>query len=247
MEIALDVEVAHGVCPGCSILLVEANSNGLTDLFAAVDRAAALGATAISNSYGTSGEFTGEAAYDSHFNRPGVAVTVSSGDAGYGTSYPAVSPYVTSVGGTSLYLNADNSYKSESAWSGSGSGCSSQETLKPAGQPTVAGCSRRIMADVSAVADPNTGAAIYDSVPYNGSTGWFRVGGTSLSSPLVAAVYALAGGVPAGVQSNAMPYAHTGSLRDNGRCTKTQTALCTAVAGYDGPTGLGTPNGTAAF
>jgi len=251
MEIALDVEIAHGICPNCSVLLVEANSNSFTDLFTAVDQAAALGATEISNSYGTSREFSGETTYDYHFNRPGVAITVSSGDGGYGVEYPAASKYVTAVGGTTLYLNSNNAYLNESAWSGSGSGCSSQELQKPAGQPIVGNCARRIVADVSAVADPNTGAAIYDSVPINGSIGWFQVGGTSLSSPLIAAVYALAGGVPAGVQGNAVPYANTTSSNihdiiggSNGRC---RTALCTAVKGFDGPTGLGTPNGIGAF
>lgn len=253
LEIALDVETAHAVCPGCSILLVEADSNSFADLFSAVDRAAQMGATEISNSYGSSQEFSGETSYDSHFNHPGIAITVSAGDSGYGTSYPAVSPYVTSVGGTSLYLNSDGTYNSESVWKGTGSGCSSQETLKPAGQPRVGNCSRRIVADVSAVADPATGAAVYDSVAYNGQTGWFTVGGTSLSAPLIAAVYALAGGVSAGVQGNSVPYARANAATvhdvvtgNNGRCTR-NSALCTATIGFDGPTGLGTPNGIGAF
>lgn len=252
LEISLDVEIAHGICPGCSILLVEADSSSLSDLFTAVDKAALLGAKEISNSYGTSREFLGETTYDSHFDKNGVAITVSSGDAGYGTSYPAVSPRVTSVGGTSLYLNADNSWKNEAAWSGSGSGCSSQEILKPALQPKIGTCKNRIIADVSAVADPNTGAAIYDSVPYNGSSGWFKVGGTSLSSPLIAAVYALGGGVSSSAYGNEIPYAHySGNVHDitsggNGRCGG-NTALCTAVTGFDGPTGLGTPKGLGAF
>ncbi len=254
LEIALDVEVAHGVCPGCSILLVEADSNSLANLAASVDMAVNLGATAVSNSYGSSNEFMGETSYDSHYNHPGVAMTVSSGDSGFGTSYPAVSPFVTAVGGTTLYLNSNGSYKQEIAWKGSGSGCSSQESSKPAGQPTIPGCSKRIVADVSAVADPNTGAAVYDSYPYNGQSGWFRVGGTSLSSPLIAAVYALAGGVAAGVQGNSVPYANASAatIHDitsgtNGRCSKGSTALCTALAGFDGPTGLGSPRGIGAF
>lgn len=254
LEIALDVEVAHAVCPACSILLVEANSNSLLDLFNAVNTAANLKATVISNSYGTSQEFSGETSYDSYFNHPGIAITVSSGDSGYGTSYPAVSPYVTAVGGTSLYLNSNNTYNNETAWSGSGSGCSSQETIKPLGQPSLPGCSRRILADVAAVADPNTGAAVYTSVPYNGQSGWFRVGGTSLSSPIIAAVYALAGGVPAGMQGNSLPYAranygsnmHDVTSGTNGRCGR-NSALCSALPGFDGPTGLGTPNGIGAF
>ncbi len=123
LEIALDVETAHAMCQNCSILLVEADSNSFANLMTAEDEAAALGATEISNSYGAS-EFSGEASNDSHFDHPGIAITVSSGDAGYGAQYPAASPFVTAVGGTTLRLNADGSYNSESAWSGSGSGCS---------------------------------------------------------------------------------------------------------------------------
>ncbi len=254
LEIALDVESAHAVCPGCSILLVEGDSSMFANLMTAVDKAVSLGAKEISNSYGSSGEFSGENSYDFHFNHPGIAITVSSGDAGYGTSYPAVSPFVTAVGGTSLFLNTDNTYNRESAWSGSGSGCSLIEFTKPSGQPTVGGCSRRIIADVAADADPSTGAAVYDSVPYNGQTGWFQVGGTSLSSPIIAAVYALAGGVPSGVQGNSLPYSlknYSSNMHDittgsNGTCRR-KTALCTAISGFDGPTGLGSPNGFAAF
>lgn len=247
LEIALDVEAAHAMCQNCSILLVEANSNSYANLMTAVDRAVLAGATVISNSYGSS-EFSGEATYDGHFNHPGVAITVSSGDAGYGAEYPASSQYVTAVGGTSLKFNTDNTYQSETAWSGSGSGCSAYE-MKPVWQTDLA-CAKRTVADVSAVADPNTGAAVYDSVRYQGKKGWFKVGGTSLSAPLIAGMYALAGGVPSGVSGNSLPYSHTSSLHDilsgsNGSCGGNY--LCTAGIGYDGPTGLGTPNGTGAF
>lgn len=247
LEIALDVESAHAMCQNCGILLVEASSNSYANLMAAVDRAVAMGATVISNSYGSS-EFSGENAYDSHFNIPGVAITFSSGDNGYGASYPAASPFVTAVGGTRLNLNADKTYNSETAWSGSGSGCSAYET-KPIFQ-TDPSCLNRMISDVSADADPNTGAAVYDSVRYQGRKGWFKVGGTSLASPLVAGMYALAGGVPSGVQGNSLPYNNTAALHDvisgsNGSCGGTY--FCTALTGYDGPTGLGTPNGTGAF
>ncbi len=258
LEIALDVETAHAVCQNCSILLVEAASASLADLATAVDTAVTLGANEVSNSYGAS-EFAGETSFDSHYNHPGVAVTVSAGDSGFGVQFPAASPFVTSVGGTSLYLNSDNTYNRESAWSNTGSGCSSVEMIKPLGQPPVSNCSSRTVSDVSAVADPNTGAAVYSSVSYNGASGWFKVGGTSLAAPLIAAVYALAGGVPSGVQGNTIPYAHASSLHDvtsgsNGSCGSTGkgknaivSALCNAVAGFDGPTGLGTPNGIGAF
>ena len=248
LETALDVEVAHATCQNCSILLVEASTNNYYDLMAAVDRAVALGATVVSNSYGSS-EFFGENVYDSHFNHPGVAFTFSAGDAGYGVEYPAASPYVTAVGGTSLFLNSDGSYSQELAWSGTGSGCSAYES-KPTWQID-SGCAQRTVADVSADADPNTGAAVYDSVPYSGRTGWFQVGGTSLASPLVAAVYAQ-GGVQSGVQANSLPYSRNTSsnLHDvangsNGACGGLY--LCTALLGYDGPTGLGSPSGISAF
>src|SRR6478735_8979258 len=188
-EISLDLDMASAICPNCKILLVEADSNAFSDLVAAVDRAAILGATQISNSYGGN-EYSGETSDESHYNHPGIAVTVSSGDAGYGAEFPASSRYVTAVGGTNLQPNAGNARGwSETAWSGAGSGCSAYEP-KPAWQ-TDAGCSRRTVADVSAVADPNTGVAVYDSVTYSGQSGWFQVGGTSLAAPLVAAVYAL--------------------------------------------------------
>src|SRR6185295_4166059 len=248
LEIALDVETAHAVCQNCSILLVEADSNSFTNLATAVDKAVALGAKVVSNSYGGS-EFSSEVTntYDGHFNHPGVAITVSSGDSGYGVEYPAASQFVTSVGGTTLLLNANNSYQSESAWAGAGSGCSAYEP-KPSWQHDT-GCATRSVADVSADADPNTGAAVYDSVRYQGRAGWFQVGGTSLAAPLVASVYALSGNIPSATNEASLPYAHAASLHDvasgsNGSCG---TYLCLSGVGFDGPTGLGSPNGTGAF
>lgn len=248
LEIALDVEVAHAVCQNCSILLVEASSNSYGNLMAAVDRAVLLGAKVVSNSWG-SNEFSGETSYDSHFNRPGVAFTVSSGDSGYGVEYPAASRYVTAVGGTTLLFNTDGSYNKELAWSGAGSGCSAFEQ-KPAWQSDTL-CARRTVADVSAVADPNTGAAVYNTVRYAGMSGWFQVGGTSLAAPIVAAVYALSGNTSG--NANQIPYTLgnvAANLHDivggsNGSCSGSY--LCTALAGFDGPTGLGTPNGATAF
>jgi hypothetical protein len=182
-----------------------------------------------------------------HFNHIGVPITFSSGDGGYGVEYPAASQYVTAVGGTTLNLNSNNSYKSESVWSGAGSGCSAYEP-KPSWQKD-SGCIRRTVADVAADADPNTGAAVYDTVRDQGRSGWFQVGGTSLASPLAAAVYALAGNASS-TSDGSYPYAHTSALHDvtsgsNGSCGGSY--LCTGVVGYDGPTGNGTPNGTAAF
>jgi len=254
LETALDVEIAHAVCPDCSILLVEGDDNFIQNLSIGVNTAVTLGATEVSNSYGAS-EWSGESAYDANYHHPGVAVTVSTGDSGYGTSYPSASPFVTAIGGTTLLLNPDNSYKSESVWKGAGSGCSTYETTKPFGQPVISGCARRAIADVSAAADPNTGASVYSSVPYGNTVGWFTVGGTSLASPIIAGVYALAGGVPSGVEGNAIPYAqrqygvnmHDVTGGTNGNCRSVNSILCTGVAGWDGPSGLGTPNGVGAF
>jgi subtilase family serine protease len=247
LEIALDVEIVHAICPNCKILLVEASSNSFVNLIAAEDYAIAH-ATIVSNSWGGS-EFPSEttSSYDGHFNHIGHPITFSSGDNGYGAEYPAASQYVTAVGGTTLTLNSNNTYKSETVWSGAGSGCSAYEP-KPTWQVDT-GCVRRTVADVAADADPNTGAAIYDSVRYQGRSGWFQVGGTSLSSPLIAAVYGLAGNA-ASTTDGLYPYGHTSSLHDvtsgnNGSCGGSY--LCTGKLGYDGPTGNGTPNGTSAF
>jgi subtilase family serine protease len=242
LEISLDLQVASAVCPTCKIVLVEAKTNSFTNLMTAVDTAASL-ATVVSNSWG-GGEFSGEASYDSHFDRPGVTFTVSSGDSGYGVEYPAASPYVVAVGGTSLRVDASGNRVSETAWSGAGSGCSAYEA-KPSWQRDT-GCGRRTVADVSAVADPSTGVAVYDSYGYQGRRGWLVIGGTSASAPLVAATYALANGGA----SASYTYAHASSLFDvtsgsNGSCGGSY--VCTAGSGYDGPTGLGAPSGTGAF
>lgn len=249
LEIAMDVQTAHAISPNSKIILVEATSNSYVNLMTAVDRARLLGATVISNSYGSS-ESAGETTYDSHFKYPGIAFLFSSGDAGYSVSYPAASQYVTAVGGTSLYLNSDNTRQSEIVWGGAGSGCSAYEA-KPAFQ-TDLGCSNRTVSDVSAVADPNTGAAVYSSVRLSGQKGWFQVGGTSLSAPIVAGIYALAGSTNPLVYANSIPYtASVGDLYDvaygsNGACGS-YAYLCSGVVGYDGPSGLGSPIGLGAF
>ncbi|HTI26568.1 MAG TPA: S53 family peptidase [Kutzneria sp.] len=245
-EISLDLDMASAICPNCHILLIEADSNSFANLGAAENRAAAMGATVISNSYG--GSDASDATYGSYFNHPGIAITVSSGDNGYGVEYPASSHYVTAVGGTTLRSGGGSRGWTETVWSGAGSGCSAYNTAL-SGQASVGtGCSRRAVADVSAVADPNTGVAVYDSTAYQGRSGWLVFGGTSVSAPIIAGVYALAGNA-ASVDNN-YPYAHAGSFYDvtsgsNGSCPTSQ--WCTARAGWDGPTGLGTPNGTGGF
>ncbi|HEX8967194.1 MAG TPA: S53 family peptidase [Chloroflexota bacterium] len=241
-EISLDLDMVSAVCPNCKILLVEARSSSLADLGTAVNTAVSLGATEVSNSYGGS-EFSSETSYESYYNHPGVAVTVSSGDSGYGVEFPAASRYVTAVGGTSLRTASTSRGWSETVWSGSGSGCSAY-VGKPAWQSD-AGCARRTVADVAAVADPNTGVAVYDTYHQGG---WLVFGGTSVASPIVASVYALAGNA-ATVTSGSYPYSHAAGLFDvvsgsNGTCG---SYLCTGGPGYDGPTGLGTPDGAAAF
>jgi subtilase family serine protease len=251
LEVSLDLDMASAICPNCKILLVEATNNQNNSLYAAVDTAARLGANVISNSYGGA-EAASETSADAHFNHPGVAITVSSGDSGYGVQYPAASRYVTAVGGTTLTRSGAGF--TEKAWSGAGSGCSAYEA-KPSWQHDT-GCARRTVADVSAVADPNTGVAVYDSNCTNLQAllgqcfkGWGTVGGTSASAPIIAGVYALAGNAST-VTYGSAPYANPGALHDvtsgsNGSCGGSY--LCTAGAGYDGPTGLGTPNGTGAF
>ncbi len=255
LETSLDVETAHMICQTCKILLVEATSNSLLNLATAVNRAAIMGATSISNSYGAP-EWSGETFYDNYYNHPGVAVTASSGDNGYGSSYPAAAPGVVAVGGTTLQIFSDNSYSGETAWKGAGSGCSTYETANsfqtglPNWNQTLCG-TKRAIADISADADPNTGAAIYDSTPYSGSSGWWIVGGTSLSSPLIAGVYALTGGLPAGKLAANILYTNNGlNFHDvtngsNGSCGA--FSMCNAISGYDGPTGVGTPNGIGGF
>jgi subtilase family serine protease len=242
-EISLDLDMVSAICPNCHILLVEASSASFANLAAAVDRAAIMGAKAISNSYGGS-EYSTETSDQAHYNHPGIAITVSSGDSGYGVEFPAASQYVTAVGGTHLVRSSSSRGWTETVWNGAGSGCSRYIT-KPSWQHDT-GCSRRTVADVSAVADPNTGVAVYDTY---GVSGWLVFGGTSVAAPIVASVYALAGN-ESSITYGSYPYSHTSSLFDvtsgsNGSCGSSY--LCTGKAGYDGPTGLGTPNGTGGF
>ena len=244
-EQALDVDAVSAACPDCKILVVQASSASFADLGAAVNTAARqAGVVAISNSYG--GGDAPDTTYGSYYHHPGIAVTASTGDNGYqGGSYPASSSYVTAVGGTTLKMSGTRRV-SETVWSGAGSGCSTYNTALAAASTSNTGCGKRAMADVSAAADPNTGGlSVYAPTSRTSST-WSQYGGTSESSPIIAAVYALAGGG----YSNATPYAHPGSLFDvtsgsNGTCPTTQ--WCNARTGWDGPTGLGTPNGTGAF
>jgi len=242
-EISLDLDMVSAVCPNCHILLVEASSATIANLGAAVNEAASQHPASISNSYGGSDESDASAPF---FNHPGIAVTASSGDSGFGVEFPASSHFVTAVGGTTL--NRSGSGFTQTAWSGAGSGCSSTNTALTGQASVNTGCSRRAVADVSADANPSTGVAVFDSFASGGLSGWLVFGGTSVASPIIASVYALAGNT-ASIDNN-FPYTHASSLTDvtsgsNGSCSPSQ--LCTARVGWDGPTGLGTPNGVGAF
>ncbi|MFJ5269235.1 putative Ig domain-containing protein [Streptomyces sp. NPDC088358] len=249
-EEALDIDMVSAVCPNCNIILVEATSPTDANLGTAENEAVALGAKFVSNSWGGDESSSQTSEDTSYFKHPGVAITVSSGDEAYGAEYPATSQYVTAVGGTALSTSSGSRGWTESVWKtssteGTGSGCSAYDA-KPSWQ-TDTGCSRRMESDVSAVADPATGVAVYDT--YGGS-GWAVYGGTSASAPIIAGVYALAGTPGSADYPAKYPYSHTSSLYDvtsgnNGSCSPSY--FCTATTGYDGPTGWGTPNGTAAF
>ena len=242
-ESALDLDMASAMCPSCKIYLIEAANSSYGSLATAVNTAANLGAHVISNSYG--GAEAGTNGYESAYNHSGVAITVSSGDSGYGVQFPASSPHVTAVGGTHLVRDGSSRGWSETAWAGAGSGCSTVYS-KPNWQHD-AGCSKRTVADVSAVADPATGVAVYGPANLSQIPGWMVFGGTSVAAPLIGGIYGANGG---SVNYGADPYNDTGALFDvtsgsNGSCGGSY--LCTAKAGYDGPTGLGTPNGSVAF
>jgi subtilase family serine protease len=244
-ESALDLDMVSAMCPNCHIILVEASSTSFANLAAAENTAAAQGAHAVSNSYG--GGESGSQSYESAYNHPGIAVTASSGDSGYsaGPQFPATSPHVTAVGGTHLTTASNSRGWTETVWSDAGSGCSTVYA-KPSWQHDT-GCSKRMEADVSADADPNTGVAVYGPVN-SSSSGWMVFGGTSVAAPLIAGVYGVNGG---SVNYGSNPYGNTGALFDvtsgsNGRrCNPAY--FCTGEVGYDGPTGLGTPNGASAF
>jgi hypothetical protein len=236
--------MVSAMCPNCHILLVEANDTYYDDLGGAVNTAVAQGATEVSNSYG-GGEFSSEASYaSSYYNHPGVPVTVSSGDDGYGVAFPAAAPNVIAVGGTALNQTGHNGTRNatETVWNNAigapGSGCS---LYVPKQSRQTDACSKRTVADVSADADPETGAWVYDTYGYGGFN---QVGGTSESAPIIAGLFALAG--PATTQPASYLYSHTSNFNDvtsgnDGSCGGSY--LCTAIPGYDGPTGIGTPNG----
>jgi hypothetical protein len=267
-EISIDVQMARAICQSCRVLLVETNSEEFSDLGAGVNAAVALGATAVSNSYGGAEQSSYPTLAATYFNHPGVVIAASSGDCGYFNkacahepavaSFPADSQNVLSVGGTSL--SESKGVWTSTVWNEGASGCSKYFSAAP-WQASVAnfaatGCgSGRSVADVAAIGDPETGVDVYDSTPEgNGNpTGWGVWGGTSVASPIVAAEFALGGGAREVAYPAATLYPHLGdaaALYDvvsgsNGSCGG--TTECKAVVGYDGPTGVGSPLGLKAF
>lgn len=250
-EIALDVETAHMVCQTCAITLVESNDDTLNNLAAAEETAASLDPVAISNSWGTDVDETG---LDADFEHTGIAVVAATGDNGTvsnGASWPSDNPDVVAVAGTTLELHTDNTWASETVWEDSGGGCSvlydapSWQTSAP--DWATNGCGTfRSFGDVSADGDPDTGAAI------NIDGSWYVVGGTSLSAPLIASMYALVGGVSSGVTASSVPYAsftsaNSHDITSGSDCTASNTTHCTAATGFDTPSGLGSPNGINGF
>jgi subtilase family serine protease len=267
-EIDLDLQMASAICPRCKLTLVAAASADLADIARAVARAHSRKTSAISNSYATD-ESPEAAFFEPVYDDPGIAVTAASGDAGYAATFPASSPHVIAVGGTTLTRDVTTPRGwTETAWSGGGSWCSSLFDTQPwqsalvSGDPSGAACTRRTVADVAVVGDPVTGVAVYDSYGSVGGDNWYVFGGTSVGAPIVGALFALAGDA---VQNPTYPYPaqrlyeQRAALHDvtsgyNGNtvndCWPASASpyyLCHAQAGYDGPTGLGTPNGLTAF
>jgi len=260
LEIALDVEWAHAVAPGADILLVESTNNRISRLLGAVDVAVSMGAKVVSMSWG-SNEFSSETFFDSHFNVTGVTFTASSGDSGGAPLWPAVSPFVVAVGGTTLPLDASGNLTGpETAWGGSNGDASFFEA-EPGYQnnypiPDTAGA--RGAPDVSYIADPNTGVSVYDTTAFFGQSGWFQIGGTSVGAPNWAALIALAnqGRSCASSGSQCLSTSNTNfsplynaaspplstTYNSNYRdITSGSNVCCTASPGYDFVTGLGSP------
>jgi subtilase family serine protease len=248
VEISLDLDAVSAACPGCHILLVEGDFPSIHELGVAENTAVRMGADVVSNSYGLD-EFNGMQSPGHRFyDHPGVPIVASSGDYGFGLpQFPAVLPTTIAVGGTSLQQSPSTRGYTEHAWGGAGSGCSGY-IAKPVWQ-TDAHCPTRMVADVSAVADPDSGFLVYDTFGLGRHDGYVQVGGTSLSAPLIAGMIARAGHVRL-LSSARYIYRHSSSLHDirggsNGFCGKDY--LCTGTVGYDGPTGVGSPRGLGAL
>ena len=244
IEISLDLDMVSAACPNCKIMLIEANRSTWHDVGKSVDEAVKLGAQIVSNSYGA----IGHAADPRDYDHAGVMIVASGGDDGYyghRNQQPAVFPTVVAVGGTSLSRGGGSRGWTETVWRGSGSGCS--KFPKPSWQSD-AGCKYRTANDIAAVGDPATGVAVYDSYQ---QSGWIELGGTSVGSPLNAAIFALAGNASqlnaaqSFYQAKNQQYLYDITTGADGSCSPAY--LCTGETGYDGPTGWGTPNGIGAY
>ncbi len=259
VEESLDLDMVSAICPKCHIVLIEARNPSDVNLGTAENTAIARGAKYVSNSWGNA-EFGAESTFNHFFNHPGHVINFASGDLGFGSTYPASLQFVTSVGGTALRHSSNGRGWTESVWGtsansppdGTASGCSVFEA-KPSWQRVDAtranGCQRRTENDAAAVADPNTGVIIFDTYQ---EPGGLEVGGTSASTPIITGIYALAGAPVVNTYPAEYPYLHARNLFDvtsgvNGQCGTAQAYLCHGIRGFDGPTGLGTPNGTTAF
>jgi subtilase family serine protease len=258
LEESLDIEWAHAEAPAAKVVLVEATSSTIKSLLKAVVYANGIGATEVSMSFGV-GESSSETTMDKDFTHAGTFYTAATGDGGHGVGYPAASPDVIAVGGTTLNGCSGTScagFSSETAWSGTGGGISADEPIPPyqsnytgpvVGDSTISALTggHRSIPDVSFDANPATGVSVYDSTRFQGQSGWFTVGGTSVAAPNWAGILAAgeAGGATA-LEGDSAIYSggYSTNLRDiksgtNGKCGTN----CTAGAGYDLVTGLGSP------
>jgi subtilase family serine protease len=270
-EISLDLDMVSAICPKCHIVLIEAHSNSMKDLAISARAAHAAGAGVISNSYGGSecvqdqfGRIKCQSPLSlaGYYKIPKTIFTASSGDNSWfaGPQSPADFGTVVAVGGTSLYSYNNSRGWLEAAWSNAGSGCS-RYVKRPAWIPASTDCAggMRPISDVSAVADPYTGVLVYQTYPATRG-GFYVYGGTSAASPIVAGIYALAGNAASQNYGATLYKAPAGSLTDvavgsngiiglhnsAGQSCKPIT-ICTAMPGWDGPTGNGTAFGLKAF
>lgn len=252
LEESLDVEWAHAIAPQAAIMLVEARSSSGNDLLSAISYAKSQpGVVAVSMSWGGP-EFNGESSYDTDFATAGGGVQffAAAGDSGHGVDWPAASPNVIGVGGTTLSLNPNGTINHETAWSGSGGGISNYEsepTYQSGLLPAISSGNHRAVPDVTYDADPASGVAVYDSTRYDNESGWFQVGGTSAGTPQWAAIDAINASNGSALSSSklyhdAAPATYAKYFRDittgsNGTCA----VVCSAAPGFDFVSGLGSP------
>jgi len=250
-EVDTDTQMISATCPNCKIVISEAATNSISDLSQAVITGINTAhVTIVSASFGAAESITDQMLYTmyAYDNYQGVKVVAAAGDSGYGVYFPASQNNVIAVGGTTLSVSG--STVSESAWSGTGSGCSVLFSRQSWQKVPTNGCRMRSVVDIAAVADPNTGVAVYDSTLAGTSGGWATFGGTSVSAPIITGMIALSGHTQGSVGAQKLYAAASSNFLkitsgSNGTCTA--LFLCTAQAGYSGPTGLGIPQGLGGF